>query len=168
MRDPRETIGEALRARAGGSVRAFAQVITADPSGAVLCWGELADHFDRLLADDSARLEAFEGLRAAADLSALVVFLDLNRARPGVLAAVWKVASELPATIQCALVSLDLSAELPADAAAKLHPAARALLADGPSRERDHQFYAAQAAALRAFRTRAPQVSEPAHSARTP
>jgi hypothetical protein len=168
VRDPRETIGEALRARASVGVHAFAQVIAPDSSGAVLCWGELADHFDRLLADDGARLEAFEGLRAAADLSALVVFLDLNRARPGVLGAVWKLASELPATIQCALVSLDLSGDVPTGAAAKLHPAARALLADAPARERDHQFYAAQAAALRAFRTRAPQVSEPAHSARTP
>jgi hypothetical protein len=166
--DPRAKIGAALLARPGDGPRAFARVIPSDEHGAVACWGDLADHFDQILTTDAARIDAFEGLRSAGDLSALLVFLDLNRARPNVLAHVWSVAPELPATIQCALVSLDVAAQVPADVAARLHPAARALLADPRARERDHEFYAAQAAALRAFRARAPQVSASTPAARTP
>jgi hypothetical protein len=168
MSDPRVTIGAALRARTGNGVAAFARVVASIEDGVAPCWGDLAEHFNTLLATDEERIDAFEGLRAAGDLSALIVFLDLNRARPGVLASVWKLAPELPATVQCALVSLDVAGAVPADGSARLHPAARALLADPGARERDHEFYAAQAAALRGFRTRAPQVSEPAPVARTP
>ncbi len=166
MIDPRDKIGAALVARPGQGARAFARVIPADEHGAALCWGDLAEQFDQILTADDARIDAFEGLRAAGDLSALLVFLDLNRARPGVLARVWSIASELPATIQCALVSLDEKAEVPPGLAAALHPAARQLLADPAARARDHEVYAAHAAALRVFRTRAPQVSEP--GVRTP
>jgi hypothetical protein len=168
VKDPRDTIGAALLARSSEAAHAFARVIVPDAQGSAACWGDLADHFDRLLTTDDSRIDAFEGLRAAGDLSALLVFLDLNRTHPVVLGHVWKVAPELPATIQCALVSLDVTAAVPADIGARLHPAARALLADPAARERDHEFYVAQAAALRVFRTRAPQVSEPAPARRTP
>jgi len=166
--DPRVTIVAALRTRTSAPVAAFARVIGVDAEGVVPCWGDLADNFDRLLTTDDARAEAFEGLRAAGDLSALLVFLDLNRARPAVLGHVWAVAAELPATTQCALVSLDPLATVPSEVAVSLHPGARALLGDASARAREHEFYAAQAAALRAFRTRAPQVSVPAQPARTP
>jgi hypothetical protein len=157
---PHDAIGAALRARSSGAVLTFARGLAADARGVLPCWGDLALDFDRLLPTDDARLDAFEGLRAAGDLSALLVFLDLNRTRPGVLARVWSVASELPATIQCALVSLGDTAAVPPGLAAALHPAARQLLADPAARARDHEVYAAHAAALRAVRTRAPQVSE--------
>ncbi|MGO8999523.1 MAG: hypothetical protein ACLQVI_39870 [Polyangiaceae bacterium] len=166
MSAPHDVIGAALRTRPSGAVLAFARGLAADARGILPCWGDLALDFDRLLVTDDARLDAFEALRAAGDLGALVVFLDLNRSWAGVLAEVWKLAPELPATIQCALVSLDASAPVPANLAARLHPAARALLENPAARARDHEVYAAHAAALRAFRTRAPQVSEP--GVRTP
>lgn len=162
---PHEAIGAALRARTHTAVLAFARGIAADAKGVWPCWGDLALDFDRLLTADDARLDAFEGLRAAGDLSALLVFLELNRGRSSVLAAVWKLAPELPATIQCALVALDPGGAVPAEVAARLHPGARALLRDPAARARDHEVYAAHAAALRAFRTRASQVTE---STRTP
>ena len=161
MSGPRDTISAALRQRTSAPVAAFTRGIAPDDKGAAPCWGDLAEDFDRLLTTDDARLDALEGLRAAGDLLALLVFLDLNRARPGVLARMWKLAPELPATTQCALVSLDPAAAVPADVVPLLHPGARALVADAAARARDHEFYAAHAAALRAFRMRAPQVTEP-------
>jgi hypothetical protein len=159
--DPRDTIGAALRERTSAAVAAFARAVAPDAAGHISCWGDLAEDFDRLLGEDDARIDAFEGLRAAGDLLALLVFLDLNRIRPSVLAHVWKIAPSLPATTQCALVSLDASAPIPAEVAALLHPGARALLKDPAARARDHEFYAAHAASLRAFRTRAQKVTEP-------
>jgi hypothetical protein len=161
----RAAILTALRARTSAPVGAFARVVAEDAPGPLACWGDLADSFDRLLPTDEARIDAFEALRAAGDLSALLVFLDLNRARAGVLAHVWSVARALPRATQCALVSLDLGAAPPPERVRELHPAARRLAVDPDARARDHETYAAHAAALRAFRTRAPQVSEPVASA---
>ena len=157
----RAAILTALRAHTSAPVTAFARVVAEDAPGAFACWGDLADSFDHLLPTDEARIDAFEALRAAGDLSALLVFLDLNRARPAVLAHVWSVAPSLPATTQYALVSLDLGAVPAPERAAELHPAARRLAGDPDARARDHETYAAHGAALRAFRTRAPHVSEP-------
>jgi hypothetical protein len=161
MSDPRAPISAALRARTGRAALAFARVVSADGETTAPCWGDLADHFAALLSTDEARIDAFEALRAVGDLGALVLFLDLNRTRPAVLQHVWSVAPALPATTQCALVSLDESAPVSSEAAPKLHPAARLLVADPAARTRDHEMYAAHAAALRAQRTRLPQVTEP-------
>jgi hypothetical protein len=161
MSDPRASIGAALHARACKAVLGFARVVSGEGETTAPCWGDLADHFNALLATDEARIEVFEALRTVGDLGALVLFLDLNRARPAVLQHVWSVAQALPATTQCALVSLDEWAPVSSEVAAKLHPAARLLLADPAARARDHEMYAAHAAALRAQRTRLPQVSEP-------
>ena len=161
----RDAILAALRARTSAAVATFARVVAEDAPGALACWGDLADSFEHLLSSDEARIDAFEALRAVGDASALLVFLDLNRARPAVLAHVWSVAPTLPATIQCALASLDVGAAPAADRVRDLHPAARRLATDAEARARDHETYAAHAAALRAFRTRAPQVSEPGASA---
>jgi hypothetical protein len=135
--------------------------VSSDADAVLPCWGDLADHFNAILATDEARIDVFEALRAVGDLGALVLFLDLNRSRPAVLQHVWSVAAALPATTQCALVSLDESAPVASELAAKLHPAARLLLADPAARARDHEMYAAHAAALRSLRTRLPQVTEP-------
>jgi hypothetical protein len=161
----RAAILTALRAHTSAPMAAFARVVAEDAPGAFACWGDLADSFDHLLPTDEARIDAFEALRAAGDMSALLVFLDLNRARPAVLAHVWSVAPSLPATTQCALVSLDPGAAPSPERVRELHPAARRLVEDADARARDHETYAAHAAALRAFRTRAPQVSEPGASA---
>jgi hypothetical protein len=167
--DPRALLRAALAARAHTASGAFARAVGGDDHGSTpLCWGDLAEHFNAIFTTDEARLDAFEALRTARDLSALVLFLDLNRGRPGVLAGVWGVVSSLPATVQCALVALDLDVRASGEDAARLHPAARALLCDPVARAKEREFYAAQAGALRALRTRAPQVTEPASVARTP
>jgi hypothetical protein len=167
--DPRVVLGAALGSRTGIATAAFARVLSGDGAGSVPpCWGDLAEHFDAILTTDEARIDAFEALRAAGDLGALLLFLDLNRARTGVLAHVWTVARTLPATIQCAFVSLLEWSNVAPELAAGLHPAARRLLIDPEARVRDHEHYAAHAAALRALRTRLPQVTESASVARTP
>ena len=161
MNDPRATIGAALRARTGQAALAFERVVSSAGETVPACWGDLADHFNAILATDEARIDVFEALRAVGDLGALVLFLDLNRSRPAVLQHVWSVVDALPATTQCALVSLDESALVATERVTKLHPAARLLVADPAARARDHEMYAAHAAALRGQRTRLPQVSEP-------
>jgi hypothetical protein len=161
MSDPRASIVAALLTRAVQAALAFARVVSPGGEAMPPCWGDLADHFNAILATDEARIEVFEALRTVGDLGALVLFLDLNRTRPAVLQHVWSVAQALPATTQCALVSLDESASVASEVAAKLHPAARLLLADTAARARDHEMYAAHAASLRAQRTRLPQVTEP-------
>ena len=161
MSDPRASISAALRTRTGQAALAFERVVSSAGEAMPPCWGDLADHFDAILATDEARVEVFEALRTVGDLGALVLFLDLNRTWPAVIQHVWSVAGTLPATTQCALVSLDETTPVSADVAAKLHPAARLLLADPAARARDHEMYAAHAAALRALRTRLPQVTEP-------
>ncbi len=169
MSDPRGLLGAALGSRTGHATATFARVVSGDGAGNVPpCWGDLAEHFDAILTTDEARIDAFEGLRVAGDLGALLLFLDLNRARMGVLAHVWKVAHTLPATIQCAFVSLLEWSNVSPELAASLHPAARRLLTDPAARARDHEHYAAHAGALRALRTRLPQVTESASVARTP
>jgi hypothetical protein len=150
-----------LRTRAGAAALAFARVVASDAEAVAPCWGDLADHFNAILVTDEARIDVFEALRAVGDLGALVLFLDLNRSHPAVLQHVWSVAGTLPATTQCALVSLDETAPVASELAAKLHPAARLLLADPAACARDHEMYAAHAAALRSLRTRLPQVTEP-------
>jgi hypothetical protein len=166
--DPRTAIGTALDARKTEGAAAFRRILgAAHPETGLPCWGDLADHFDALLTTDEARIDVFEGLRSAGELAALVLFLALNRTHPGVLEHVWQVAPELPATIQCALVSLYEWANVSRELAATLHPAARVLLADPDARDRDREFYAAQAGALRAQRTRLSQVSESAGALRT-
>ena len=169
MNDPRVVLGAALGSRTGIATATFARVVSGDGAGTVPpCWGDLAEHFDAILTTDEARIDAFEGLRVAGDLGALLLFLDLNRARAGVLAHVWTVAHALPATIQCALVSLFEWSNVSPELAARLHPAARRLLTDPEARARDHEHYAAHVGALRALRTRLPQVTESASVARTP
>ena len=169
MSDPRALLRAALSARSHAASAAFARIIGGENQrDCPLCWGDLAEHFDAVFRTDEARLDAFEGLRAAGELGALVLFLDLNRRRSGVLAGVWTVASSLPATVQCALVSLDEQVAFPNELTARLHPAARALLRDPIARAKEREFYAAQAGALRALRTRTPQVTETASVARTP
>jgi hypothetical protein len=169
MSDPRVTIGAALGARTSEAAAVFLRVIgSSHPESGPPCWGDLAEHFEAILRTDEARVDVFEGLRVAGDLGALVLFLDLNRDRIGVLVHVWSVAPELPATIQCALVALLEWSNVSPELAARLHPAARALLTNAAARARDREFYAAQAGALRALRTRLPQVSVPASVARTP
>jgi hypothetical protein len=169
MTDPRIALGAALGSRAGAATTAFARVVSGEGSdGDPPCWGELAEHFDAILTTDEARIDAFEALRAAGDLGALLLFLDLNRVRAGVLAHVWTVVHTLPATIQCAFVSLVEWTNVSPELAARLHPAARRLLTDPEARARDHEHYAAHVGALRALRTRLPEVTASAGVARTP
>ena len=169
MSDPRVAIHAALAARATEAASAFRNVVgSAHPESGPPCWGDLADHFKEILATDDARIDVFEGLRAAGDLSALILFLDLNQYRHSVLAHVWTIAHELPATVQCALVSLLEWTNVSPELAARLHPAARRLITDQNARARDREFFAAQAAALRSLRTRLPQVSVSVSVARTP
>lgn len=165
MTEPRSLLSAALCGRAHPDVQSFGRFVAGETSGNVPpCWGDIVDAFDGALPTDEARVEAFEGLRASGDLGALILFLDHHRDLPNVLAQVWAVASELPVVVQCALVSLN---DTPPECdVARLHPAARNLLADADARARDHEFYAARAAALRSFRTRMSGL--PAHSAQTP
>ena len=167
MTDPRVLISTAFRARSHPAVESFGRFVAGEGSGDVPpCWGDIADSFAAALSSDEARVEAFEGLRASGDLGALILFLDLQRDEANVLAHAWAVAHELPPVVQCALVSLHVDATAPEGVGTRLHPAARNLLADADARARDHEFYAARAAALRSLRTRMSLGSE--HSAPTP
>ena len=169
MSDPRAAIASALGAHASAPAASSLRRVVASVSERLPpCWGELGEQFTRHLTTDEARIKLFERLRSVGDLGALVLFLDLNRARPGVLAHVWSVAPDLPATAQCALVSLDDDEPHHSVLAACLHPAARILLVNPRARARDRGFYAALATSLRAQRTRPSPIPEPASVAPTP
>jgi hypothetical protein len=168
--DPRAFIADAMRALNRSSASAFAHFLSDGVAGALPCWGGLADHFEAIFTTDEDRVAAWDALSVVGERAALLLFLDLNRARPAVLRAVLARASELPATIQVALVTLEGTPEPSAEEARRLHPAARAALADPTARQRERAFYAACARSLRDQRVpviRKP-ITEHASVARAP
>jgi len=169
MNDARTLVSAALRERSHPNVESFGRFVCGETNPAVPpCWGDIVDAFDEALPTDDSRIEAFEGLRGAGDLGAILLFLDHHRDAPNVLAHVWAVAAELSPAAQCAVVSLNEPPAVPDGCIERLHPAARALLRDEVARARDHEFYAARAAALRSLRTRIAHLLGPEHPARTP
>ncbi|MCU0659698.1 MAG: hypothetical protein MUF64_31860 [Polyangiaceae bacterium] len=86
------------------------------------------------------------------DARALLVFLDLFRKRVEVLREVVESLSSLPATVQCAVVSMPETEALLLSAL-ELHPAAIELLAASPTtRRKEHALHTARMGALRALR----------------
>jgi hypothetical protein len=156
----RQLFAERLRALGTTKAATFADEIVdaALPEGP-LCWGHLVDRFEALFPSDGDRLSVLPALITAGDLGALLLFLDLCRDRPTVLAAIAKEAPRLPFTVQCALASMPETRTLLSSAPALHHAAAAIVAGDDALRAREHAVYSAHMSALRSHRTRAPKLS---------
>ena len=154
----RESFAQRLRAFGTEATSAFADAITDVHEQAGLpCWGHIADRFEQLCTRDEDRILVLQACRGVRDLSALLLFVDANRARPAVIASMTKDAQHLPFTVQCALASMP-EAKVHLAEAVGLHPAAAEILAgDDALRAGEHSVYAAHANALRSHRTRSPR-----------
>jgi hypothetical protein len=153
----RQRIRDALLGTTSPALQAFAQAMVLRDSDRMACWGNLADHvLDHVVRDDD-RIALWRVLVDIADRRPLLVFLDLNRDRPGVLRAVLEDVAHLPATLQCALVSMPEAQALLAPVVARLHPAALEVLEAGEeAKGRERVLYEAHMKSLRAQRAAAP------------
>jgi hypothetical protein len=153
----RESFAKRLRLCDTAGTRAFADAIARTDS--LPCWGNMTDELDELCPGDADRILVFEACREIRHLSTLLLFIELNRDRPAVLAAMAKDAHRLPFLVQCALAATPEGRTYLVDAR-YLHPGAAELLtATDDIRTREHSVYAAHAHALRSHRARAPSSS---------
>jgi hypothetical protein len=130
----------------------FARCILEPQGNRRACWGNLADEATRLFARTEDALVFWRALVLVGDARALLVFLDLFRKRVEVLREVVESLSSLPATVQCAVVSMPETEALLLSAL-ELHPAAIELLAASPTtRRKEHALHTARMGALRALR----------------
>jgi hypothetical protein len=148
----RQSFVEVLQQANGEATRAFARCILEPRGNRRACWGTLAEEAAHLFARTEDALELWRALMLVGDARALLVFLDLFRERIEVLREVVESLPLLPATVQCAVVSMP-EVEALLSPALDLHPAARELLAASPStRRKEHALHTARMRALRALR----------------
>ncbi len=159
----REQIGAALRELASPVLHAFAEKIVAIEDELCPCWGTLADFVDATIERDEDRIALWHVLVAVGDRRPLLLFLDLNRDRPTVLAAIADDVGKLAPALQCAFVTMPESAAVLERALPNLGPAALELIGQGDEAlVRERAVYAAQMGALRAMKMGA--KAEPATS----
>lgn len=148
----RQRIREALLRRPSPALLAFGEAIAARNGDRMACWGNLADHILERFERDEDRLALWRALVEVRDLRPLLLFLDLNRDRPGVLRAILQEPEALPAVIQCALVSMPETQPL-LEPQPALHPAALEIVSGGETvRQRERALYEAHMASLKAQR----------------
>ena len=144
-------IGARLHALDTPALRGFAEEIAAIKGGRLACWGTLAAFVKDRVENDEDRIALWRTLVDVGDRRPLLVFLDLCRARPKVLAAVAEDVGRLSPTMQCAFVSMPEAEGLWERALPRLGPAARDVLERGPEAVlRERAVYAAHMGALRA------------------
>ena len=133
-------------------VQTFARCILEPRGDRRACWGNLAEDAARLFARTEDALVFWRALVLVGDDRALLVFLDLFREHGEVLREVVESLSSLPATLQCAVISMPEIEPL-LTPGIDLHPAARELLEGTPRmRRKEHAFHTARMRALRALR----------------
>jgi len=148
----RQSFVDVLLQADSAPAQAFARCILEPQGDRRACWGNLAEEAARLFTRTEDALLLWRALMQVGDARALLVFLDLFREHGEVLREVVASLASLPATLQCAVVSMPefeplLSPEF------DLHPAARELLAASPStRRKEHALHTARMRALQALR----------------
>jgi hypothetical protein len=148
----RQSFVEVLRQIDSAPVQAFARCILEPQGDRRACWGNLAEDVARLFPHASDALLLWRALMQVGDARALLVFLDLFREQEEVLRDVVAGLSSLPATLQCAVVSMPEVEHLLAPEL-DLHPAARELLEATPLvRRKEQALHTARMRALRALR----------------
>ncbi len=153
-----------FRTLRGERVRAFARAIEepAPESGRLVCWGELARRFDVAFTTDEERIESLSVFLNERDLRALLLFAHAARERPTVLETMLARASELPITIQRALVTMVDSATLSPTVLDGLSASARQLIDEGDAAiDREREIVEARIAELLSFGIVAPDFADP-------
>jgi hypothetical protein len=148
----RQSFVDVLQQADSAPAQAFARCIFEPRGERRACWGNLAEEAARLFACAEDVWILWRALVLVGDARALLVFLDLFRERAEVLHKVVESLSSLPATVQCAVVSMP-EAEPLLSPDLDLHPAALELLAASPQvRRQEHALHTARMRALRALR----------------
>ena len=164
---PRETLSKTIEALRLPQAKSFATFIrTGDPGGPVPCWGAIAERFDREFTRDADRKVVWSALLDSGDRRPLLLFLSVNRGRPGVMSQVLADAPRLPVSLQRCLVALDEVADQVPARLDSLAPAARQLWEAGAeARRRERELFAERVARLSAFRFFIPGQTNPAEAA---
>lgn len=160
----RDRFAARFRELGGEAGRTFSRFI-ADPepsTGRLPCWGELARRFDSSFTTDEARVEALAVLLDERDLRGLLLFAHASRRRVKVLDALFARASELPVTIQRALLTMVDTSALPPAMLDALSPSAQQLLREGETAlAREREIVEARVAELLSFGIVAPDSVDP-------
>ena len=163
-RVPRDTLSERIEGMSLPQAKRYADFIRAgDPDGPIPCWGAIAERFEEEFTRNADRKALWNILVEAEDRRPLLLFLHVNRGRPGVMAKVLEDVNRLSVPLQRALVSLDeVASEVPKHIH-QLDPAARQLFEAGPEpRKREREMFEERVARLRAFRFFVPDSFDPA------
>lgn len=156
MRAAMAYIFDAVGAASGAD---FARFLRGDGATAPPCWGAIAQQFDATFVEDGPRIDVLEALFDLGERRALLLFMEINRGRPTVLAALLRFAPRLAPAEQRALVAIVLhDGIVKIDEAARgaLHPGARELLgAPGRALASERELFEARVGALRAMHMRA-------------
>lgn len=131
----------------------YAQFIRGnDPSGPAPCWGAIARRFEDDFPTDDDRLALLKTLLEQPDRRVLTLFVQRNRGRKGVMAAVTKQLDALPPALQQGVVAILPVNEIPEEVRPRLDPAARELLgADDAAKAREAEQFEVRAKKLMAF-----------------
>lgn len=163
-RSARERFASRFRTMRGEHVRAFARAIEepAPESGRLVCWGELARRFEAAFTTDEQRIESLAAFVIERDLRALLLFAHAARENPTVLDAMLERASELPISIQRALVTMVDPSMLSPNVRDGLAASARQLLDEGDAAiGREREVVEARIAELLSFGIVAPDSVDP-------
>lgn len=153
-RSARERFASRFRALRGERVRAFARAIEepSPESDRLVCWGELARRFEAAFTTDEERIESLSVFLNERDLRALLLFAHAARERPTVFEAMLVRASELPITIQRALLTMVEPSTLSSTVRDGLAASARQLLDEGDAAiGRERELVEARIAELLSF-----------------
>ena len=163
VRVPRESLSTRIGALELGKAKAYADFIReGDPDGPVPCWGAITKRFVEAFATDAERLAVLDQLIAEGDRRPLFLFLDTSRKRPKLLEALCARVSELPVSVQRALVAMPEAATYVAASLERLDPSAR-LVWDGgeDSKRAERELLAGRVGELMAFQYFVPDTIDP-------
>jgi len=154
MEDATRTLfHDALAKSANATTRALADVVVAETQGRLACWGDLVEYVRAHFQSDDDSLALWRVLTDVGDRRPQLLFLDVHRARPGVLRGVLGDVARIPVAVQCALVSMPEAEPLLAALPSELSPAAREIATATPTvRVRERAIYDAHVGSLRSRR----------------
>lgn len=153
FQDLRDQLGERIATLGVTKAGDYAQFIRGnDPSGPAPCWGAIAKRFEDDFPTDDDRLALLKTLLEQPDRRVLTLFVQRNRGRKGVMAAVTKQLDLLPPVLQQGVVAILPANEITEEVRPRLDPAARELLgADDAAKAREAEQFEIKAKKLMAF-----------------
>ncbi len=120
------------------------------------CWGKAAEEFDKAFTTDHERCEAWKAIREL-DPKAQLLFIHLNRKRPGALEPAIKEIVALPAVIQKAIVAMRIVNKPKGG----MHPKVKQLIEKGQGAiNREMALFQAKIATLMSMRTARTEIED--------